>query len=132
MYEAFTDIAAITRGLSELSARDVEEYVVSSNSMLSRPTARQAVATTTVASDYAGRRGNTASACITERKDTPMQPASLNVRSAGIPRLPHGEPLYTREGDCKTYVELSALTLATMRKAGNAQTMEDVRSPWQH
>jgi hypothetical protein len=120
-----TYIAAITRGLSDLSARAVEEYVVSSNAVLSRPTAGQAVATAAVVSGYAGRRGHIAAACIPEREVTPLQPPSLNARAAGIPRLPYGEPRYAREGDCKTFVELSALTLAAMRKAGDAQPMGD-------
>lgn len=61
-----SDIASITRGLSELSARAVEEYVTTSNTVLSRPLAgRAAVATTTSAK--AGRQGhNTDAACIPE------------------------------------------------------------------
>ena len=97
-----TDIAAITRGLSDLSARAVEEYVVSSNAVPSQPTAGQAVATAAVVSGYAGRRGHIA--------------ASLNARAAGIPRLPYGEPRYTREGDCKTDVELNALTFVGRKR----------------
>ena len=58
-----TDIASITRGLSELSAMAVEEYVTSSNAVLSRALAgRPVVATTT--SDRQGH--NTAAACIPE------------------------------------------------------------------
>ena len=60
-----SNIASITRGLSKLSARAVEEYVTSSNAVLSRPLAgRAAVATTTSAK--AGRQEHTTAAAIPE------------------------------------------------------------------
>jgi len=61
-----TDIASITRGLSELSAMAVEEYVTSSNAVLSRALAGRPVVATTTSAKTDRQGHNTAAACIPE------------------------------------------------------------------